>query len=47
VHFEFLLVSLQGRRSVGGGENVAVDELGALGAGIEALLEVVSCALAL
>lgn len=47
VHIELLLVTLQrgcGRRLW---ENVSVDELGTLGAGIEALFEVVGCALAL
>lgn len=47
VHVEFLLVSLKSRRSVGSGENVAVNQFGAFGARVEALLEVIGCTLAL
>lgn len=47
VHFQFLLVALEGRRCCRVGQNVAVDELGSLGTGVEAALEVVCCALSL
>jgi hypothetical protein len=47
VHVKFLLVSLKSRRSVGSGENVAVNQFGAFGARVEALLEVIGCTLAL
>jgi len=47
MHIEFFLVSLQGRRGVGGRQDVALDEVGAFGAGVEAFFELVGCALAL
>jgi hypothetical protein len=47
VHVEFLLVTLESRSDVGGGEDVALNEIGAFGARVESLLELVGCALAL
>ena len=47
MHIEFFLVSLQCGRSVGGRQDVALDEVGAFGAGVESFFELVGCALAL
>lgn len=47
VKVQFLLVALQGRRGGRVGKDVALDEVVAGGTLVEALLEVVCCALAL
>lgn len=45
--FELPLLLLQGRRGIRGWEDVSLDEIVAVRTGVEALLEVVSCTLAL
>lgn len=47
VVFELALLLLQCRRRIGRGEDVALDEVSSVGARVEALFEVVCCALAL
>lgn len=47
VVFELPLLLLQGRCSIRGWQDVSLDEIIAVGASIEALLEVVGCTLAL
>jgi hypothetical protein len=47
MHIEFLLVSLERRRRVGSWQDIALNQIGAFGPRVEALFELVGCALAL
>jgi hypothetical protein len=46
MHIQFLLMALQRGGGIRRRQDIALDEVGALGAGIEALFELVGCALA-